>query len=130
MSIQSSINSMLSSASLAVGIGKGLKLQKQQLAESQAQTGEIKKQTKIQEEYYKQGGQHEADQEAMAAYEEQYGPIGVSGIEDWESRAINYTRDTRIKAKQNHRDKLTQKKEQLRKPRQLNRHGVKYQEVM
>ena len=47
-----------------------------------------------------------------------------------EEAIINYTRDSRIQTKQNQKDKLTKRKEYLKKPRKLNRHGVLYEEVM
>lgn len=149
MSIQSALNSMLSTAGYLGGIARGISYQKETAAAAQSTAAEAKKQTKMQENWfgakptpdknigelldaesgvqeakdniaqrqYQASGQEGRDMEDMAAYEQQAR----------EKAIINYTRDTRTEAKQNHKEK---RKEYLKKPRKLNRHGVLYEEVM
>ena len=148
---------MLTTAGYLGGIVRSLYYQKATATEAQAQTAEAKHQTELYEKWFGEkptppntmrekleskanysteervqmakdraaqfqhqtSGQAGQDIEDMAAYEEQAR----------EKAIINYTRDSRIEAKENHK-KLAQRKEYLKKPRKLNRHGVLYEEVM
>lgn len=73
------------------------------------------------QEAYETSGQAEADIAASQEFEAQKAAR--------ENKAYNSLTD-RNATKQSQKEALKQRKEYLRKPRTLNRHGVRYQEVM
>lgn len=128
MNIQSALNSVLADASNVAfrsGVLKHMRKTEQWFGDNPSNdklTREEKKQNKTQEKYEK-SGQAQADQEAMAAYEE------YTGMSLGEAKAVQRVVE-QTQTYQRQKENLTQRKEYLRKPRMLNRHGVLYQEVI
>lgn len=128
MNIQSALNSMLADASSVAfrsGVLEHMKKTEEWFGEKPSKTRltrEERKQNKIQRQYEK-SGQAQADQEAMAAYEE------YTGMSLGEAKAVQRVAE-QTQTYQSQKENLTKRKEYLRKPRMLNRHGVLYQEVM
>ena len=128
MNIQSALNSVLADASNVAfrsGLLEHMKKTEQWFGDKPSKdkpTKEDKQQNKIQKQYEK-SGQAQADQEAMAAYEE-YTGMGLG-----EAKAVQRVVE-QTQTYQNQKENLAKRKEYLKKPRMLNRHGVLYQEVM
>lgn len=137
MSIQSALNSMLTTVGYLGGIGRGLSYQKETAAaaqttaaEAKAQTEQLKHQSELQRKWF---GEDETPSTPTTPEEQQIMEEGAMAEELYnkqrEKAIINYLRDSRIEAKEDHK-KLAQRKEYLKKPRKLNRHGILYEEVM